>query len=90
MTRPRLLAVAAWLGTVVAVTGTAALALAVADLATVLTVALAALALVVGLLTAGTVVVALRPRLLAACARANPGGCAGCGLACRKAGASTG
>lgn len=73
-----------------AVTGIAALALSVAELATGLTVALAALALVVGLLTAGTVVVALRPRLLAACASRNPGGCGGCGQSCLKAGASTG
>jgi len=88
MSRP--LAIAAWLATLLAVVGTSAAALAVADLGTAVTVGVGVLALVVGLLAAGAVLVALRPRLLEACSGETPAGCGACGKSCLRAGASTG
>lgn len=95
MNRSRRTALAAWLGTLLAVVGLVAAALAAADLGTAVTVVLGAAGIVVALLASGAVLVALRPSLVRRddCATGDAGagvGCGACGQACLKAGASTG
>jgi hypothetical protein len=80
MSHPRLVAVCGWLGTLLVVGGLSGAALVAADLPELVTAALAVLATLVTVLTAGAVALALAPRPEAAAAT----GCGACGQTCLK------